>query len=65
LGDNGQCEWDNVVGIVIALAQAMSAEIDDLMPRSAKLAEQFFLQTKSTMIGGNANAHIVSPRSYI
>ena len=57
----GQRERDDVVGIVIALAQAMSAEIDDLMSRSAKLAEQFFLQTKSTMIGGNSNAHIVPP----
>src|SRR5271157_2837484 len=51
---------DNVVGIVIALAQAMSAEIDDLVSRSAKLAEQFFLQTKSTVISGNADAHISS-----
>jgi hypothetical protein len=43
----------------------MRAEIDDLMPRGAKLAEQFFFQTKSTVIGGNANAHTGSPRSYM
>jgi hypothetical protein len=30
------------------------------MPRRAKLAEQFLLQTKSTVIGGNSNAHIFS-----
>src|SRR5262245_7386746 len=41
----------------------MRAEIDDLMPRGAQLAEQFLLQMKSTVIRGNANAHSVSPRS--
>src|SRR5882724_6902959 len=39
----------------------MSAEIDDLMACSVELAEQFLLQAKSTVIGGNANAHIESP----
>src|SRR5262245_37565186 len=43
----------------------MSPEIDDLMSHCAELAEQFLLQTKSTVIGGNPNAHIVSPHSYI
>src|SRR5262249_17217866 len=65
LGDNGPGEGDDVVGVVIPLVQAMSAEIDDLMPRGAKLAEQFFLQTKTTVISGNANTHTVSPRSYV
>src|SRR5262245_3982720 len=64
-GGNRPRKRDDVVGIVIALVQAMSAEIDDLMPRGAKLAEQFLLQTKSSMIGGDANAHIVSPHPYI
>jgi hypothetical protein len=57
VGGDGPGERDDVVGIVIALAQAMSAEIDDLIPRSAKPAEQFFLQTKPAVIGGNTNAH--------
>jgi hypothetical protein len=38
----------------------MSAEIYDLMPRRAQLADQLLLQTKSTVIGGNAHAHIIS-----
>jgi hypothetical protein len=38
----------------------MSAEIDDLMSHCAELAEQLLLQTKSTVIGGNSNAHIFS-----
>src|SRR4029450_2841340 len=41
----------------------MRAEIDDLMPRGAQLAEQFLLQMKATLIRGNGNAHSVSPRS--
>src|SRR5499427_9405739 len=60
-GGNGPRERHDVVGIVIVLAQAMRAEIDDLMPRGAQLAEQFFLQMKSTVIRGHANAHRVSP----
>lgn len=56
----GQCQRNDIVGIVVALAQAMSAEVNDLMPRGPKLAEQFFLQTKSILIGGNSNAHIFS-----
>src|ERR1700752_1663089 len=49
-----------IIGIVVALAQAMSAEIDDLMPRCAKLRNQVLLQTKSTVIGANSNAHTFS-----
>src|SRR5215468_11507217 len=37
-GDYGLCEWNYVVGIVVAFAQAMGAEIYDLVPRRAQLA---------------------------
>jgi hypothetical protein len=33
------------------------------MPRRAKLRNQLLLQTKSTVIGGNSHAHILSLRS--
>src|SRR5437016_4647371 len=62
-GGNGPCERHDVVGIVIVLTQAMRAEIDDLMPRGAQLAEQCLLQMQSAVIRGNANAHRVSPCS--
>src|SRR5215467_8387424 len=55
-------EWNYVVGIVIAFAQAMSAKIYNFMTRRAQLADQFLLQTKSTVIGGNPHAHILSFR---
>src|SRR5437899_9742140 len=60
--DQGPRERDHIVGIVIALTQTMSAEIDDLMARCAKLCDQFLFQTKSTMISGNSHAHIFSLR---
>src|SRR5215472_9333205 len=53
-------EWNYVVGIVVTVAKTMSAEIYDLMSRRAQLADQFLLQTKSTVIGGNPYAHIIS-----
>src|SRR5262249_24204078 len=64
-GGNGPCERHDVFGIVIVLAQAMRAEIDDLMARDAQLPEQFLLQMKSTVIRGNANAHSVSPLTLV
>src|SRR5262249_16411846 len=51
---------EHIVGIVIAFAQTMSAEIDNFMPRAAKLGNQLFLQTKSTMIRGNSHEHMIS-----
>jgi hypothetical protein len=36
---HGLRERDHIIRIIIALAQVMSSEIDDLMARSAKLAE--------------------------
>ena len=50
-------ERDDEIGIVVVLVQAMSAEIDDLMPRRAELGDEFLLQAKSAMIGGNSYAH--------
>src|SRR4029434_9330381 len=44
-------EGNHIVGIVVALAQAMSAKIDDLMPGRLKLSDQLFLQSKSAVIG--------------
>jgi hypothetical protein len=63
-GGYGLGQRDDIVGIVIALVRTKSSEIDDLMTRSAKPAEQFLLQSKSTMIGGNSNAHKYSPIRY-
>src|SRR5262245_5367364 len=37
----------------------MRPEIDDLMSRLAETSNQFFLQTKSTMIRGNSHAHVI------
>ena len=37
----------------------MCPEIDDLMSRCAELFDQLFLQTKSTVIGSNSNAHML------
>src|SRR4029450_9156196 len=53
-------EGNTIVGIVVALSQAMSAKIDDLMPSVTKLGNQLLLQTKSAVIGGNSHAHISS-----
>src|SRR4030095_9709766 len=50
-------EGNHIVGIVVALAQAMSAKIDDLMPRRFKLSDQLFLQPKSAVIGRNTDSH--------
>ena len=36
-------EGDDIVGIVVALIQSVSAEIDDLVSRSAELFDQLFL----------------------
>jgi hypothetical protein len=51
-------EGDDIVGIVIALIQSVSAEIDDLMSRFAELLNQLFFQINSTVIGGYPNSHI-------
>src|SRR5262245_21486466 len=45
------------IGIIVAVAQTMSAEIDNFMPRAAKLGKQLFLQTKPAVIGGNDHSH--------
>jgi hypothetical protein len=51
-------EGNDIIGIVIALIQSVSAEIDDVMSRFAELLNQLFLQIKSTVISGDPNSHI-------
>src|SRR5262249_41981953 len=58
-------ERNDVVWIVIAFIETIGTELDDLMSGPAQLFDQLFLQSKSTVIGGNPNPHIVSPSSYI
>jgi hypothetical protein len=53
-------EWNDEVGIVIVGAQRVSAEIDDLMARSAELSNQLLLQTESAVVGGNSYTHSLS-----
>jgi hypothetical protein len=58
-GGHGLREREHIIRIVIIFAQVMCPEIDDLVSRFAKLAEQLLLQTKSTVIGGDPNAHML------
>src|SRR5262249_332796 len=47
----------DVVGIVIGLAQPMIAEINHLMSRFAEPCVQFFFPSKPALIGSNSNSH--------
>ena len=51
-------KWNDEVGIVVVGDHAVCTEIDDLMPRSVELGEQFLLQTKPTVIGGDSDSHV-------
>jgi hypothetical protein len=53
-------QGDNEVGIVVTRVQAVSAEIDYLMPRLAKLRDKLLFQTESTVISSDSNPHILS-----
>jgi hypothetical protein len=46
------------VRIVVVWAQAVCAEINDIMPGLAELRDQLLLQAEPAVIGGNADAHI-------
>src|SRR5262245_50052684 len=59
-GDHRLRKRDYIVGVIIAFAQAMGAEIDNFMPRVAKLSNQLLLQSKPAVICGNAYTHIFS-----
>jgi hypothetical protein len=52
-------QGDDEVRIIVARIQGMGSEIDDLMPRRAKMSNQFFLQAKPTMVRSNSDAHII------
>lgn len=54
---NGLCERNDEIRIVIGGVQAVSSKIDDIMPRRAKVRDEFLLQAKSAVIGGNAYTH--------
>jgi hypothetical protein len=56
-GHDRLTERDNVVGIVVVGIQAVRAEIHDFVSRRPDAGDQFFLQSKPTMIGGNSYAH--------
>jgi hypothetical protein len=55
---HGPSQRNDKVRIVVARVQAMRPEIDDLVPRGAKMGEQLLFQTKPTVISGNAYAHV-------
>jgi hypothetical protein len=63
---DGLSERNNEVGIIVVRSQRVSAEVHDFMARRANPGNQFFLQTKPAVIGGNANAHVffVSVRQF-
>src|SRR5260370_2937038 len=52
-------ERDDEVGIVVAGIQAVCPHIDHLVPSLAKMGNQFFLQTKATVICGDSQAHLM------
>src|SRR5262245_28270278 len=58
-GHHSSSERDNEVGIVVVRVEAMRPEIDELMPRSAETSNQFFLQTKPTMIRSYSHTHVI------
>src|ERR1044071_5920402 len=50
-------ERDNKVRIIVVGIQHMRTEVDDLVPGRADAGDQFLLQSKSTVIRGNSDAH--------
>ena len=52
-------ERGDEIRIVVVRAQAMRAEIDDLVTGRAELGDQLFLQAKAAVISGHADAHLV------
>jgi hypothetical protein len=48
----------NEVRIIVTRIYAVRSKIDHVVPGFAKMSNQFFLQTKSTVISRNSNAHI-------
>ncbi len=58
--DDGLGERRYIVRIVVALTQIMGTEIDNFMPRATKPADEFLLQTKSTVICRNSHTHSYS-----
>ena len=63
-GHDRLTERDSVVGIVIVGIQAVRAEIHDFVSRRPDTGDQFFLQSKPTVIGGNSYAHENSSRYF-
>src|ERR1044071_10087226 len=54
-------QWNDEVGVIIVRRQLVGAKIDYLVTHRTKLCGQFLLQLKPAVIGGDSNAHIVSP----
>src|SRR6185503_11155946 len=52
-------ERDDEVGIIVPWVQAIRPEIDNLMSGPTEMSNQFFLQSKPTMIRGNSHAHVI------
>ena len=59
---HGPGKRDDEVGIVVAGAQAMGAEIDDLVPRRAEPADDLLLQAEAAVIGGDPHSHVPTSR---
>jgi hypothetical protein len=53
----------NEVRIIVTRIHAARSKIDHVVPGFAKMSNQFFLQTKSTVISRNSNAHVTLPFS--
>lgn len=56
-------ERDDIVGVVVTLAQLMCADVDDFVPLRANTSDEFFLQSVAAVIRGNTNYHEPLPRT--
>jgi hypothetical protein len=60
---NRSCERDDEIWIIITLMQGVRTKIDDLMPGCEQLSDQVIFQAETTMVGSDADTHIMFPRS--
>jgi hypothetical protein len=57
-GSDRAGERYNEVRIIITRIHFVRSKVDHVVPRLAKMSNQFLLQTKSTVISRNSNAHL-------
>jgi hypothetical protein len=64
-GGNSFRERDDEIWVVVAGIKAVSAEVHYFMADCAKLGDEFFFQAKSTVIGGDSEAHVFSSSALV